>query len=332
MKRVILSFDYELFFGDKCGTVESCLIVPTQKILDALSSVRGRAVFFVDYLMLKRMREENDETKKMAFAIEEQLRQIVKAGSRIELHLHPHWVDAKYKGNGGWDFSDHSHYCLDSLSEDVVTQIFVEGVKCLNEIAMQVDPTYRVSAFRAGGWAIFPFDKLKDWFRSSGITIDSSVCKGMKLACVNYLMDFTHSPDEPVYSFEHDVLRAETGGTFSEVQISSFQFNPFTYVLDRVYRRLNKAFYRRHNVGSYMKVGKKPFVPLPILKRMWIRSLFSIDGTSPWTFLFHLVWSRCPLAVIMGHPKDFNDLVIRNILFLGKRVRLEVFQDLVKES
>ena len=59
MKRAILSFDYELFFGDKSGTVQKTLIEPTNIMLNVLDEVGAQATFFVDYLMLKFLEKEN---------------------------------------------------------------------------------------------------------------------------------------------------------------------------------------------------------------------------------------------------------------------------------
>jgi hypothetical protein len=90
MKKIILTFDYELFFGCNSGTVKKSILEPTEKILMALNDVKGSAVFFIDYLMIKRLLNENDQTKNEANQIIEQLKKIIAQGSRIELHLHPH--------------------------------------------------------------------------------------------------------------------------------------------------------------------------------------------------------------------------------------------------
>ena len=330
MKKVILTFDYELFFGVRCGTVNGCLIVPTRKILDALRTVGGRAVFFIDYLMLKRMREQCDETRLDAERIESQLKEIVREGSRIELHLHPHWIDAKYLGDGQWDFTNYTHYCLDTLSKSEVSQMVCEGATYLNTIAQEVVPNYNVMAFRAGGWAIIPFNKLYEGFMKSGIRIDSSVCKGMILNGVNYRMDFSNSPSKDVYRFSTDVLSPEADGEFYEAQISSFRFNPITYVLDGIYRKFNRGKYRHHEEGSYMTNGRKmTSKPLPFLKRLSCRSIFGIGSTSNFALYFHLIRSRHPTAIIMGHPKDFNDLLLINITFLGRHVEFVLYDNVI---
>lgn len=79
MKRAILSFDYELFFGDKSGTVQRTLIEPTNIMLNVLDEVGAQATFFVDYLMLKFLEKENcKRTLADLKAIEEQLMDIVR--------------------------------------------------------------------------------------------------------------------------------------------------------------------------------------------------------------------------------------------------------------
>lgn len=99
MKKAILSYDYELFFGDISGTVLKTLIEPTNKILDKLDECGLKANFFVDYLMIKYLRLNTDmQSAKDVRMLENQVKDIVKRGHRVELHIHPHWVDAIYNG------------------------------------------------------------------------------------------------------------------------------------------------------------------------------------------------------------------------------------------
>ena len=92
-KKIILSFDYELFFGYKSGTVRKSLIEPTNKMLDAMDQVGAKATYFVDYLMLKYLEKENDKRCNSDLElIKEQLSEILRRGHRIELHIHPHFL------------------------------------------------------------------------------------------------------------------------------------------------------------------------------------------------------------------------------------------------
>lgn len=89
--------------------------------------------------------------------MKEQVKDMVRRGHRIELHLHPHWIDAKYNGDGTWDYTDYTHYSLYSLDEDVRSRMFRDGTIYLTKLAREVDPDYTICAFRAGGWTIQPF-------------------------------------------------------------------------------------------------------------------------------------------------------------------------------
>ena len=109
MKKVILSFDYELFFGERSGTVDNSIIRPTELLLNKLDKINGKATFFVDYLMIKYL-EAQPKTTKEARKITTQLQEIVQQGHRIELHIHPHWIDACYTGDGTWDFKDFTQF------------------------------------------------------------------------------------------------------------------------------------------------------------------------------------------------------------------------------
>lgn len=122
-KKIILSFDYELFFGYKSGTVRKSLIEPTAKMLKAMEKVGAKATYFVDYLMIKYLEKANDKICNSDLKlIKEQLHDILRKGHRIELHIHPHWVDAIYNGDGTWNFDNFSHYMLTSFQSKKLTE------------------------------------------------------------------------------------------------------------------------------------------------------------------------------------------------------------------
>ena len=312
-KKVILSFDYELFFGDVAGTVQKSLIEPTNKILNALEG--DTAVFFVDYLMLSRLQAENEHTKKDFVAIVEQLKEIIRRGSRIELHLHPHWVDAKYV-NGSWDFSDFSHYCLYSFPKEDITKMFIEGTAMLNKIAQDVDPCYEVCAFRAGGWAISPFDKIKEGFINAGLKIDSSVMNGMSINGYGYSIDFSNSPSDIVYHFEDDVMKSVNNGRLIEVQIGSYQISPFMAILKAIYYRFNRKHFSRITDGTHIqksKEEKRISQKHSLIERFIMKYCFAIDNGAPFVLSYYLKRFNGDVCVFMGHPKDHTNCTCKNI-------------------
>ncbi len=330
-RDVVLSFDYELFFGDLSGSVLKTLIEPTNRILDTLDSVNGKAVFFVDYLMLKRMKSESEKTLLEASIIENQLRDIVRRGSRLELHLHPHWLDAKYK-NGEWDFSDFNHYCLNSLSKEIITQLFVEGTDYLNSLAQSVDPSYKVIAFRAGGWAILPFNMIKDGFLKSGIYIDSSVTSKMLISGYTHSVDFRNSPNNAVYSFDDDVLKETGRGCFCEFQISSFYMSFLERAVSSIYRKVFNKRYRVLTDGTHRQSKRDENIQrtsfFSKFHGRW--SSYSINESVPFFLLLRLLLRTSKVTVIIGHPKDFNLATTRNIALLSKIAALCTYNELLK--
>jgi hypothetical protein len=314
MKSVIISFDYELFFGDEPGTVQKSLLEPTAMLMEAMEYAGAKATFFVDYLMLKYMLAENEVTKSEANLIIEQLKEMVSRGHRIELHLHPHWVDAKYI-NGKWDFSDFSHYCLNSFSQEEITRLFVEGTNFLEAIAQEVEPDYKIIAFRAGGWAILPFELMKDGFEKAGIKVDSSVMQGSVIYANDMMIDFSQAPTECVYTFEDEVLKKKPNGSFIEAQISSFCFNIPTSLLAIHYVKKHPERFKCLTDGSHKRRNAKP-VPQPRLNKwqyMHRRQVFGLGGLPSFLLNYEIRRSDASYLVIISHPKDIMPITCDNI-------------------
>ena len=331
-KQVILSFDYELFFGDEPGTVQKSIIQPTEMILDALDEVGGaKATFFVDCLMLKYMLQESESTKREAEMIISQLKEMVRRGHRIELHLHPHWVDAKYR-DGKWDFSDFSHYCLNSFPKEEITRMFVEGTQFLENIAREVQPGYKIIAFRAGGWAILPFSVMREGFEKAGIRVDSSVMQGCKIYANDMELDFTHAPKDSIYTFNEDVLTATPGGAFTEAQICSFRYCVPTALLAIYYGKKHRESFRRLADGSHHRSNEKPVVRPRLTKWqiMHRKQAFSLGGLPSFLLNYEIRRSKSPCVVIISHPKDIMPITTVNIKGMKNKFKFCTYQDIVK--
>ena len=59
--KLFLTYDYELFFGEPTGTVEKCIIEPTN-LLRAIAERTGiKMVFFIDTGYLKQLERFKDQ-------------------------------------------------------------------------------------------------------------------------------------------------------------------------------------------------------------------------------------------------------------------------------
>ena len=329
MRNLILSYDYELFFGEKSGTVENTLIKPTNLILDAMDNVGFKGNFFVDYLMLKYLaKEQETQAQKDLGKIHKQLKDIVKRGHRIELHLHPHWVDAKYNGDGTWDYSEFRHYSLSTFTENEIVDMFNEGTDYLNKLAKEVEPNYRVCAFRAGGWAVQPFDKLKKGFSEAGIRIDSSVAHGACGKNQYSCFDFRNAPSDEMYHFNDDVCRKENEGEFLEVPISSSNRWLLYRIIDKIHRILSRKL-RVIADGTHKRNDLKE----EILRTnsVWCQpgSMHTLSRISPITVFIRALICRRELLVYIDHPKDFTYSALTSIRLLAKIFNSVTYRDLI---
>ncbi|MDB4202980.1 hypothetical protein N9767_01220 [Planktomarina temperata] len=236
LSNICLSFDYELFFGNESGTVEQCLIYPTNKIKTLLVEYDVECIFFVDALYLLRLsREQAPSAVRDYKMICEQLRELYKIGVKIELHIHTHWLDATYdEFTNTWSFRDLSRYRLHALSSDSddpnsMTKVFSDAKHQLMGIINPLDPKYSPAMFRAGGWCLEPFDRIRDVMAENEVFIDSSVAHDFSLVSVAHDVNFRGFPEKNQWNFRYNPREQDDRGPFTERVIASCRMRLLTY-------------------------------------------------------------------------------------------------------
>jgi len=258
MKKIVLTVDYELFLGEKTGTVEGCMIDPTEKLASLLDKNDSKMTVFWDILHFYKLLEyENDhpELKQDRIAIELQIQNLAQKGHDVQLHIHPHWLDAKYL-DGKWKFI-YDHFRLHSLSkrkdpDDIRTILGCVTIskKLMENIVRKVDAEYNVYAFRAGGYQIEPFYEIRRAFSGNDIFVDSSVCPGIKNDGNIGSYDFTNFCNQKYYKFDLDLDRTNNDGKFIEVPISSVAVPLFRRIYYVLLRRLKYKHLESGRKGS----------------------------------------------------------------------------------
>lgn len=330
-KKLILSYDYELFFGDKSGTVLKSVVEPANKLMNIMEKYGFKGTFFVDYLMFRELEKQTEEHALADLKLlKDQIHDMVCRGHRIELHLHPHWIDAKYNGDGTWDFSNFTHYSLSSLDEDTIVGMFKEGTAYLNGIAREVAPDYAICAFRAGGWAVQPFEKLKKGFTESDISVDSSTSYGMFSFQKDSYFDFRTMPKKQTYRFDNDVCIEINKGQFVEVPITSYKQNILLKVLDVLFpahgeRLTDGSHARKANVSESITQKK------PLLKRLFTqkRYMLSFSQFSPMVILIAMIFNKDKVICAIDHPKDFSLSTEKGIRNMARICSSYSFKDLI---
>ena len=237
-KNLLFTFDYELFLGEKSGSVQKCMIEPTEKLISIFDSFNFKhAVFFVDTTYLIRLKEEAKISlmaKEDFDRIIKQLQELIQKEHSIFPHIHPHWLDAEYdKGKNTWKLSNITNYRFHSISESQRETLFNASIALLKEIIDPVNPGYNLDGYRAGGWCIQPLSDFYPAFKKHKIKYDFSVLPGIKNLSTAQYYDFENAPVKRKYNFEEDVTIENKAGSFTEVAISVINISPF-------YRFLNK--------------------------------------------------------------------------------------------
>ncbi len=298
-KKILLTYDYELFLGKDSGDLYSTLINPTTKILDTLSKHNAKGLFFIDTTFLMAIKESECFS-----VVKEQIQCIVKLGHDIGLHLHPHWQDAKLTTECRWKFDDYRHFRLHSFPDQEIEAIVKENYNLLSEIVCEVAKEYKINTFRAGGWCIQPFDKLAIVFKEIGIEYDFSALPGMKDDDMpKHYYDYINCPwHKYIWRFSDDVLVEDANGDFVEISNTLFDMN----IIDLT---KNRKLIRGYKIaGDGTGAGKKKSFMEQLKRVRWnVKQIVSSDSIDKEIFKKYIHKIKRNIIVYVAHPKLFSD-------------------------
>jgi hypothetical protein len=229
-KDILFTFDYELFLGQDSGTVDNCLIIPTNKILSVLNKYNVKGIFFVDTLylsLLSKFSKSNIRCKKDLDKIEKQLVELLKEHHHVYPHIHPHWLDAIYiEKSNTWSLNKLDKYMFSNLLYDEREYVFNESINYLKQLYYRYSIKEDFSAYRAGGWCIQPFSEFTTFFNKHNIQNDFSVLSGSEKDTNSFKFDFSSVKiNQFPYNFQNEVTKEEKKGKYKEYPISSIKFN-----------------------------------------------------------------------------------------------------------
>ncbi len=298
--KIVLSTDYEVFFGQSTGTVEDTLLGPSQALCDIAARHGVPLVFFVDIGFLLRLRKEAlrfPQLMRDYDRVMRQLTQFVAAGHELQLHVHPHWEDSYWNGEV-WHI-DTRRYRLHDFSEPEIGEIVQRYTQALRAIAGDDG----VCAYRAGGWMVQPFEKISGALRDMGIYIDSTIFPGGTSEGDIHQFDFSGAPPASHWFFDNDPLVSNPEGEFLEIPIASHQVSPAFYWRFALAKKFGGIRHQTFGKGKPVPMRRAEFI-----RKLshWTNSVVSMDGYKA-SFLadaFH----QYQLAgktdfVVMGHPK-----------------------------
>lgn len=301
--QILLSLDYELFFGVQAGTVENCLIRPTEEIAKIARHHSTRLSLFVDAIYLQRLAAEAQRIPRLQTdfdAIRQQLVSLREEGHDIQLHLHPHWLDSSYDGEQ-WRL-DTSRYKLHDFPASQTTAMVGSAKEILTNLVGDT-----VFAFRAGGWCLQPFAQIAPALFAHGIWLDSTVFSGGISDDKERWFDFSSAPLQDYWRFSNDPNSEDTHGPFVEVPISAMRVDPLLFWRMALTRKiLSTSEHKSFGDGSSMAWGSGYYLQRLTRSTTSVASLDGLkaglldkafrDEQATGKHLFHA----------MGHPKALS--------------------------
>jgi peptidoglycan/xylan/chitin deacetylase (PgdA/CDA1 family) len=298
--RTLLTLDYEVFFGRNTGTVARTLLEPTQALLRLAARHGARLVFFVDAGFLLRLRAEKHKAEALGAERDAILRQLecaAQAGHEIQLHVHPHWEDSHWS-EGRWHVED-TRYALHAFPPGAIADILRRYAAALRELG----GAQAAFAYRAGGWVIQPFHRLRDALLDVGVSIDSTVYAGGHSRSAIQPYDFRTAPAKSHWRFDSDPLVEVPDGPFLELPIASRRLSPFFFWRLALARKLGGPRHRPFGDGHAIAMERGD-----LARKLLARSssVVSMDGYKA-SFLEAAArdYRRRGLEdfVVIGHPK-----------------------------
>lgn len=307
--NIYITLDYEIYFGDSHGTVEKCILYPTSELIRIAEKHNVRFVFFVDcgfILKLNEYRKKYTTLEKDYHTIVSQIKYLSDTGHDVQLHIHPHWEDSYFDGQK-WIINV-ARYKLTDFNEQEIADITFRYKKVLHDITGKT-----IFAYRAGGWCLQPFDKIKKALIDNGIRLDSSVFPNGYYTSAQYSYDFRNAPQKDLYRFENDPVQEVTNGYFTELPISSVKNSPMFFW---------KLFLLgRKNPHLHKPLGNGRAIAAPGQRKKLLTSYtyncVSIDGYNARLLqpvLTNLITTQSVNnMVIIGHPKALSRYSIKQV-------------------
>jgi len=222
MLKAIFTLDYEIH-GNGDGCPYALMVEPTDRLLRQFERYGAKLTIMADVAEIMKFKEYAMRSGSDDFyytRIVDQLREAVRRGHDVQLHMHASYFNAHYQ-NGRW-LQDWSEYNFATLKPNRMADMLQKGKKFLEDILRPVKSSYRCYVFRAGNWAMTPSQNAVKALVKNGFAIDTSVFKyGQRSGIVNFDYSSAHSQLRPWRVSGEDICKRDPHGRLLEFPIYS---------------------------------------------------------------------------------------------------------------
>jgi hypothetical protein len=220
MLKAIFTLDYEIH-GNGEGCPQKLMVEPTGRMMDLFEQYGAKLTIMADVAEILKFREYKEQQGRDDYhsdAIEGQLRDAIRRGHDVQLHLHASYFNARHAA-GYWR-QDWSEYNFAGLGLDRLRQMVKLGKEYLETLLRPINSRYCCSAFRAANWSVSPSANVVRALVENGIQIDTSVFKhGRRNGLVNFDYSQAFSALLPWRASEADINRVDKNSSLFEFPI-----------------------------------------------------------------------------------------------------------------
>ncbi len=224
--ELIITLDYELP-ADGLGDVRRQMINPTRALIEACEEQGAKLTIMLEIGEFWAFDDPRNSAFKRSIGydpaqeIRDQLTDAVQRGHDVQLHLHPHWLEAAWIQET-WHLN-YGCYYLTCLEDEEMVSVLKRGKTELESMLRPVHSDYECIGFRAGHWATAPSDRYLTALREAGLESDTSVFKWGSAGNGALSYDYRHafSNVEAWYSDPSDISLSSPEGSILEVPIAT---------------------------------------------------------------------------------------------------------------
>ncbi len=312
--RLLFTLDYEIH-GNGDGNPQSLMVEPTYRLMNLLEEYHQHLVIMADVaeiLCFRRYREQTGRDDFHVAEIEEQLRDALRRGHDVQLHVHSSYFRAVWDGKHFDQCSE--EYNMAALPIGRIREMVGECVRYLEDLLRPVQADYKVWLFRAANWSMMPTASLYLVLTEYDISCDTSVykggCQGGQV-CYDYRTAYDNLL--PYTASAENINAYDPAGAITELPIYT-EMRPFYAFASpiRIFRMLRAKLHKHKHIAGEQTVGataaekekvvgvsaaEKQRIEKADNRRITLRSFFTL---SPLKMDFNQLRSR-QLITMMQH-------------------------------
>lgn len=225
--RLLLTFDHELPLGSLKTSYKRALFDPTERLFASALKLDFPLTLFTDVLCALRYREWDYQGFYKPYT--KQLQKAVESGHDVQLHLHPHWLTSNFENGAVIPSGDYSLSHFANNNELTIGDIVNKGTQLLEKVCRETNKSYKILAFRAGGYNIEPdSEEIFSQMTRAGVKYDSSVVLKYYFVSSLSLIDFRKVPPLPNWFIGNDGnFRKAVEYGILEIPIAAIPKTPF---------------------------------------------------------------------------------------------------------